>query len=208
MQGGKIAEMAYYTPVPTGTSASSTVSRDPKKVRSVLSPLTEWADGVTWGTTKQRSFSRISAGGRLSSSSMSRNVHSLMLCIQHFLCRLQCRPPPKKCPVGRFCRRCRDATLTLKLVSYHEIEPSKLKSCWLEKILAHVAVWPFSEPSRNITDVEMNCVRIAVFVCLLIATGKFSMHLLLLLLLLLFWLMLFMLFCCCYCCCFLYLFPC
>ena len=47
-----------------------------------------------------------SAWGPMSSSGMGRDVHSLILSIQLFLCLPRCRPPSSRCPEGWFWRGC------------------------------------------------------------------------------------------------------
>ena len=67
-----------------------------------FSPLTDWVVGGTWGTIRQRSFYTFFflQEALLNSSGTGRDVHSLMLSIQHFLCQPQC-------PERWFWRGCR-----------------------------------------------------------------------------------------------------
>ena len=66
-----------------------------------FSPLTDWVmggggeEGGTGGMIQQGSFKYFLQEALVSSSGMGRDVHSLMLSIQHFLCRPQHRPASK-----------------------------------------------------------------------------------------------------------------
>ena len=61
-----------------------------------LQSLDDRLVGRTWGTIQQRSSSSLFVQEALDSSSgMSRDVHSLMLSIQHLFCRLRRGPPSK-----------------------------------------------------------------------------------------------------------------
>ena len=114
----------------------------------------------TWRTIKQILFQSFMRGSTVSSSSMDRNVPSMTLSNQHFLCRPRCRP------LSMVPWR---IVFEEALVAPDMPEPSEFPSLdsYPNRFLwAREGSWPCSEPSRRSCAPSWRCGEVSFLRCL------------------------------------------
>ena len=117
-----------------------------------VSPLTDWVVGEGWGDMRDDSaeipFQSFLQEALVSRSGISRDVHSLMLSIEHFLCRLRCRPP-FKVPWVMVLERLSWYMTFPKHASFRLLTVARRGSCGLTRKLILLRTQSFSQSSNS-----------------------------------------------------------